>query len=73
MLIRESNLSLRLDFKNNNPMNSNCTRHKLLRFIFPEVLMEYFDISGWHDDSVKTEVRLDEKTTWNVQITRVEL
>ena len=54
-------------------MNSNCTRHKLLRFIFPEVLMEYFDISGWHDDSVKTEVRLDEKTTWNVQITRVEL
>ena len=35
--------------------------------------MEYFDISGWHDASVKIEVWLDEKTTWNVPITRVEL
>ena len=31
------------------------------RVIFPEVLMEYFDIFGWHDDSVKIEVWLDEK------------
>ena len=73
MLIRESNLSLRLDFNNNNPMNSSRTLHKLLRVIFPEVLMEYFDISGWHDAPVKIEVWLDEKTTWNVPITRVEL
>ena len=35
--------------------------------------MEYFDISGWHDALVKIEVWLDEKTTWNVPITRVEL
>ena len=61
MLIRESNLSLRLDFNNNNPMNSSRTLHKLLRVIFPEVLMEYFEISGWHDDSAKIEVWLDEK------------
>lgn len=66
MLIRESNLSLRLDFNNNNPMNSSRTLHKLLRVIFPEVLMEYFEISCWHDDFMKN-------TTWNVQITRVEL
>lgn len=46
---------------------------KLLWVIFPEVLMEYFDISGWHDAPVKIEVWLDEKTTWNVPITRVEL
>lgn len=42
-------------------MPSNRNLHKLLRVIFPEVLMEYFDISGWHDDSVKIEVWLDEK------------
>lgn len=42
-------------------MNSNRNLHKLLRVIFPEVLMEYFEISGWHDDSVRIEVRLDEK------------
>ena len=35
--------------------------------------MEYVDISGWHDAPVKIEVWLDEKTTWNVPITRVEL
>lgn len=54
-------------------MPSNRNLHKLLRVIFPEVLMEYFEISGWHDDSVKIEVWLDEKTTWNVLITRVAL
>ena len=42
-------------------MNSNRPLHKLLRVIFPKVLMEYFEISGWHDDSVKIEVWLDEK------------
>ena len=42
-------------------MPSNRNLHKLLRVIFPEVLMEYFEISGWHDDSVKIEVWLDEK------------
>ena len=42
-------------------MNSTRNLHKLLRVIFPEVLMEYFEISGWHDDSVKIEVWLDEK------------
>ena len=55
------------------PIPSNRNLHKLLRVIFPEVLMEYFDISGWHDAPVKIEVWLDEKTTWNVPITRVEL
>ena len=34
-------------------MNSNRNLYKLLRVIFPEVLMEYFDISGWHDGSEK--------------------
>ena len=42
-------------------MNPNRSLHKLLRVIFSEVLMEYFDISGWHDDSSKIEVWLDEK------------
>ena len=42
-------------------MNSNRNLDKLLRVIFPEVLMEYFEISGWHDDSAKIEVWLDEK------------
>ena len=42
-------------------MPSNRNPHKLLRVVFPEVLMEYFEISGWHDDSVKIEVWLDEK------------
>ena len=42
-------------------MPSNRNLHKLLRVIFPEVLMEYFEISGWYDDSVKIEVWLDEK------------
>lgn len=42
-------------------MPSNRNLHKLLRVVFPEVLMEYFEISGWHDDSVKIEVWLDEK------------
>ena len=42
-------------------MNPNRSLHKLLRIIFSEVLMEYFDISGWHDDSSKIEVWLDEK------------
>lgn len=42
-------------------MNSNRSLHNLLRVIFPEVLMEYSDISGWHDDSSKIEVWLDEK------------
>lgn len=37
-------------------MPSNRNLHKLLRVIFPEVLMEYFEISGWYDDSVKIEV-----------------
>ncbi len=55
MLINESELSLRLDLNDNNPMNSNRPLHKLLRVIFPKVLMEYFEISGWHDDSVKIE------------------
>lgn len=50
-----------LYFQNNNPMNSNRNLRKLLRVIFPEVLMEYFDISGWHEDSVKSEVWLVEK------------
>ena len=48
------------------PIPSNRNLHKLLRVIFPEVLMEYFEISCWHDDFMKN-------TTWNVQITRVEL
>lgn len=42
-------------------MSSNRNLHKLLRVIFSEVLMEYFEISDWHDDSVKIEVWLDEK------------
>lgn len=42
-------------------MNPNRSLHKLLRIIFSEVLMEYFDIFGWHDDSSKIEVWLDEK------------
>ncbi len=42
-------------------MPSNRNPHKLLRVVFPEVLMEYFEISGWYDDSVKIEVWLDEK------------
>lgn len=42
-------------------MNSNRPLHKLLRVVFPEVLMECFEISGWHDDSVKIEVWLDER------------
>ena len=42
-------------------MNSNRNLYKLLRVIFPEVLMEYFDISGWHDGSDKIEVCLEEK------------
>ena len=42
-------------------MNPNRSLHKLLRIIFSEVLMAYFDISGWHDDSSKIEVWLDEK------------
>lgn len=58
--------------KNNNPMNSNRNLDKLLRVIFPEVLMEYFDISGWHDGSDKIEVWLDENTTWNVLTIRAE-
>ena len=42
-------------------MNINRSLHKLLRVIFPEILMEYFDISSWHDDSAKIDVWLDEK------------
>lgn len=53
-------------------MNSNRNLDKLLRVIFPEVLMEYFDISGWHDGSDKIEVWLDENTTWNVLTIRAE-
>ncbi len=59
MLKRKNELSLRLD--KNNPMNSNRNLHKLLRFIFTEVLMENFEITGWHYGSVKIEVRLDKK------------
>lgn len=42
-------------------MNSPGSLHKLLQVIFPEVLIEYFDIVGWHDLSDKIEVWLDEK------------
>ncbi len=42
-------------------MSSNRNLHKLLRIIFPEVLMTYFEISGLHNNSVKIEVWLDEK------------
>ena len=42
-------------------MNSNRNLDKLLRVIFPEVLMEYFDISGWHDGSDKIENGLNTK------------
>ena len=55
-------------------MNPNRSLHKLLRIIFSEVLMEYFDISGWHDDSLKIEVWLDEKNyrlscnSWGINI-----
>ena len=42
-------------------MNTNHSLHKLLQVIFPDVLMEYFDISGWHDDAAKIGVWLDEK------------
>ena len=53
-------------------MNSNRNLDKLLRVIFPEVLMEYFDISGWHDGSDKIEVWLDEKrlscNSWGINI-----
>lgn len=42
-------------------MNSPRSLHKLLQVIFPEVLIEYFDIVGWHDLSDKIEVWLDEK------------
>jgi hypothetical protein len=49
-------------------MNPNRSLHKLLRIIFSEVLMEYFDISGWHDDSSKIEVWLDEKNYRSVVI-----
>ena len=44
-------------------MNSNRNLDKLLRVIFPEVLMEYFDISGWHDGSDKIE-GVSPKTLW---------
>lgn len=37
----------------------------------PEVVGEF--ASGSHEAPVKIEVWLDEKTTWNVPITRVEL
>ena len=47
--------------KSLNPMNTNRSLHKLLQVIFPDVLMEYFDISGWHDDAAKIDVWLDEK------------
>ncbi len=59
-------------------MPSNRNPHKLLRVrLPPEVLMEYFEISGWHDDSVKIEVWLDEKhymerfrlQEWNCDLT----
>lgn len=42
-------------------MNSNRSLHNLLRVIFPEVLMKYFDISGWHDDPTQIDVWLEEK------------
>ena len=42
-------------------MHSNRSLYKLLRIIFPEVLMEYFEISGWHDNPDKIEVWLEEK------------
>lgn len=42
-------------------MNSNRSLHNLLQLIFPEVLMEYFDISGWQDNSAKIEIWLEEK------------
>lgn len=52
---------LRPPIKASNPINSNRSPHNLLRVIFPKILMEYFDISGWHDDSAKIEVWLEEK------------
>lgn len=42
-------------------MKSNRNLHKLLHVIFPEVLMDYFDISGWHDGFDKIEIWLEEK------------
>ena len=42
-------------------MNSNRNLDKLLRVIFPEVLIEFFDSSCCHYGSDKIEVWLDEK------------
>lgn len=51
-------------------MNSNRSLHNLLRVIFSEVLMENFDISGWHDDSDKIVVWIEDKNMCNVFIIR---
>lgn len=42
-------------------MHTNGSLQKLVRVIFPKVLMEYFNISGWHDGSSKIDIWLEEK------------
>jgi hypothetical protein len=42
-------------------MSKSRSLYKLLRVIFPEVLMDYFDIVSWHEGSDKVDVWLDEK------------
>lgn len=39
----------------------NKSLNKLLRVIFPQVLMDYFDIVSWHEASDKVDVWFDEK------------
>lgn len=42
-------------------MNSSKSLHKLLRVIFPDMLMDYFSITGWQEHEAKIEIWLDEK------------
>ena len=51
------------------PIPSNRNLHKLLRVIFPEVLMEYFEISCWHDDFMKTLPGTFRLQEWNCDFT----
>lgn len=42
-------------------MNTNRQLHKLLHVIFPEILMNYFNIVAWLQEKDKIEIWLDEK------------
>lgn len=52
-------------------MASNRNQHKLQRVIFPEVLVEYFEISGRHNNLSESKFGLMKNTTCNILITRV--